>query len=64
MSNLQPFINQYNWEKINFPAQKQDWKKFELNNKTIALNISIVSYNTEEIRLAYKSKHNFNVEIM
>ena len=64
ISNLQPFINQYNWEEINFPAQKQDWKKFELNNKTIALNILIVSYNTEEIRLAYKSKHNFNVEIM
>ena len=33
------------------------WKKFESNNKLIALNILFVPYNTEEIRLAYKSKH-------
>ena len=37
---------------------KKDWKKFELNNKSIALNILFVPYNTEEIRHAYKSKHN------
>ena len=34
-------------------------KKFDLNNKTIALNIFCVPYNTEKVRLAYKSKHNF-----
>ena len=33
-------------------------KKFELNNKSIALSILYVPYNTEEIRHAYKSKHN------
>ena len=38
-------------------AQK-DWKKFELNNKSIALNILNVPYNTKEIRNAYKSKYN------
>ena len=43
ISNLQPFINQYNWKKINFPAQQKNWKKFELSNKTIALNTLIVS---------------------
>ena len=49
--------------KTNFPPQpSRDWKKFELNNKTIALNILFVPYNTEEIRLAYKSKHNFKRE--
>ena len=37
---------------------KKDWKKFQLNNKSIALNILFVPYNTEEIRHAYKSKHN------
>ena len=31
---------------------------FEQNNKTIALNILFVPYNTEQIRLAYKSKYN------
>ena len=30
----------------------KDWKKFELNNKSIALNILYVSYNTKEIRHA------------
>ena len=41
---------------------KEDWKKFESNNKLIALNILFVPYNTEEIRLAYKSKYNFKRE--
>ena len=59
ISNLKPFIDQYNWKGINFPSQKEDWKKFESNNKSIALNILFVPYNAENIRLAYKSKHNF-----
>ena len=42
ISNIKPFINQYNWEGIDFPAGIKDWKKFERNNKTIALNILYV----------------------
>ena len=34
-----------------------DWKKFEQNNKTLALNILFVLHNTKTIRLAYKSKY-------
>ena len=34
-----------------------DWRKFECNNKTIALNILYVPYNKEQIRQAYMSKH-------
>ena len=52
-------MDQYNWKEINFLSHKEDWKKFESNNKSIALNILFVLYNTEKIRLAYKSKHNF-----
>ena len=48
ITNLKPFINQYNWKGINFPSHKEDWKKFESNNKSIALNILFVSYNTEK----------------
>ena len=33
------FINKYNWEGINFPSEKNDWKKFEKNNVKITLNI-------------------------
>ena len=58
ISNIKPFINQYNWEGINFPAGIKDWKKFERNNKTIALNILFIPHNTKTINLAYKSKYN------
>ena len=46
-------------ERKNFPSHKENWKKFETNNKSIALTILFVPYNTEKIRLAYKSKYNF-----
>ena len=36
---LKTFINQYNWKDIDFPSTGKDRKKFELNNKSIALNI-------------------------
>ena len=31
------FINRYNWEGINFPSEKEDWKKFEKKNCLNAL---------------------------
>ena len=58
ISNIKPFIDQYNWEGIDFPAGIKDWKKFERNNKTIALNILFISHNEKTINLAYKSKYN------
>ena len=34
------FISKYNWEGINFPSEKADWKKIEKNNvTTIARNV-------------------------
>ena len=58
ISNLKPFFDQYNWKEIEFPSHSKDWKKFEQNNKTIALNILFVPYNTKQIRPAYISKYN------
>ena len=58
ISKLKPFINNYNWKGIEFPSHSKDWRKFECNNKAIALNILYVPYNTKEIRQAYISKHN------
>ena len=57
-SKLKPFINNYNWKDIKFPSHSKDWKKFEQNNKTFALNILYVPYNTKQIRPAYISKYN------
>ena len=48
--------------KKDFPSHSKDWKKFEQKNKIIALNILFVPHNTEKIRLAYKTKHNFKRE--
>ena len=46
MPNLKPFINRYDWKEIDFTSHEKVWKKFESSNKTIALNILFVSYNT------------------
>ena len=62
ISKLKPFIDQYNCKEIDFPSHKKNWKKFELNNKSIALYILYVLYNTKEIRHAYKSKHSLKRE--
>ena len=63
ISRIRPFISQYNWEGIEFPATQKDWKKFEQNNKTIAFNMLYVPYNTEQIRCTYKSKYNNECKI-
>ena len=62
ISKIKHFIDQYNWKEIDFPSHSKDWKNFEQNNKTIALNILFAPHNTEKIRLAHKSKHNFKRE--
>ena len=33
------FIKTFNWEGINFPSEKDDWKTIEINNQTIAPNV-------------------------
>ena len=58
ISNIKSFIDQYDWEGIDFPGGIKDWKTFERNNKKIALNILYVTLNTKTINLAYKSKYN------
>ena len=39
ISRIKPFIENYNWNDINFPAAKKDWNRVEVNNKNVALNI-------------------------
>ena len=39
---IKSFVDKYNWEGINYPSGKDDWKKIGKNNLTIALNISYV----------------------
>ena len=56
MTKIKHFTNKYNWEKLNFPSEKNDWKKIEKNNIAIALNVLYV----KKIYPAYVSKHNSN----
>ena len=42
---------------IDFSSYQRDWEEFEQNNTSIALNVLFVSYNGEEIKLAYKSRY-------
>ena len=39
VSNIEPFINEYNWKGIKYPSKIDDLKTFEVNNPTIALNV-------------------------
>ena len=41
-----------------FSSYQRDWEEFEQNNTSIALNVLFVSYNSEEIKLAYKLNYN------
>ena len=55
-SNIKPFIDKYNWEKIDYPSKIGNWKMFEKSNLSVVLTIL---YTKEKEKLpAYISKHN------
>ena len=43
------------WEGINYPSEKEDWKKYEKNNVTIVLKVLCAK--KEKIFRACVSKH-------
>ena len=48
-------MNKYNWEKINFPSEKDDWKKFEKNNVTVTLNVFYAKKEKNRSCLCFKT---------
>ena len=60
VSNINPFINKYNWKGINYPSKIDDWKTFEKHNPTITLNILYIK--EKEKFPVYVSKINSNCE--
>ena len=58
VSYITPFIKKYNWKGINYPLKIDDWKTFEKNKLTIALNILYIK--EKEVCPAYISKINSN----
>ena len=61
VSNFKPFTDRYNWKGINYPSKIDDWKTFEKNNPTIALNIIYIK--EKEICSACISKIKSNCKI-
>ena len=51
VSKIKPFIDQFNWNDIDFPSTSKYWKIFEQNNESIALNILYVPHKTRKICL-------------
>ena len=39
LTKIKLFKNKYNWERIDYLSEKFNWKQFEKNNVTIALNV-------------------------
>ena len=37
-SNIQAFINNHNWEGINYPSKSENWKILKKSNPKIAIN--------------------------
>ena len=54
IAKFKPFINEYNWEWINFPSEKDYWKKFA--KKDVIIAVKVLCFKKEKIRPA--SKHN------
>ena len=46
ISKIKHIIDQYNSKEKSFLSHKKDWKKFELNSKSVVLNILYEPYNS------------------
>ena len=51
ISKIKPFGNV--WKEIDFLSHGEDWRKFESNNKSIALNILYVPLNNVPLNILY-----------
>ena len=58
-SNIKPYIDNFNWENINFPPTEGDYKQFEIDNETISLNILKIDGEKEK-DYTFKSQFGFN----
>ena len=58
INKFKPYVSNYNWKGIGFPAKERNWKVFEKNNKDIALNIFSAQSPEKKINLMRKSEHN------
>ena len=55
MTKMKSLIDQYNWKEIDFPSNKKDWTKVELNHKSVALNILYIFQDSIKICIQVKT---------
>ena len=58
ITKIKTFAYKYNWERINYTSEKDDWKKLEKYNLTTPLMLKKIY-----IYPAYVSRHNSNREL-
>ena len=54
ITKVKYFINRYKWEGINFPSEKDNWKKFEKTKVAIALNVLYAKKEKNIFSLCFK----------
>ena len=60
--SLKTYLKKIKHEDKDFSSHKRDWKNFEQNNESIALNILFSSKDSQEITLLHKSENNVELE--
>ena len=38
-SQIEPYVDNFNWENINFPPTEEDYEQFEIDSERTSLNI-------------------------
>ena len=56
ISKIKKYIDNVNWENINFPPKEPDYKTFEMNNKSTALNVVITPNNEDNKKISHLYK--------
>ena len=56
--NIWKKIEKFKRVNMDLSSYQRDWREFEQNNASIALNVLFSSYNSEEIKLTDKSRYN------
>ena len=55
ITNIKPYLDNYNLEGINYSLEKDDWKKIGKNNRIIAVNVLYVFCMPKKKNMSYPS---------
>ena len=62
ITKIKPYVNNFNWNNINFLPTNQDYKNFEINNENVSLNI--YQFNNEKISQLIMIKKQVNLLLL